>query len=146
MTTKRGAQTPRDLLAAYVERVAAGDVAGIVGSVSETAVGCESFEQDVGEAGGRHAAACGDVFHFFVTWGGELRALSKILELDSRFRGNDNVPTPFMVRLLRAHHERLSIPALPGSRVTRYALARNDNPLTLPFMLRLAQRERTVGL
>ena len=38
MTTKRGAQTPRDLLAAYVERVAAGDVAGIVGSYAADAV------------------------------------------------------------------------------------------------------------
>lgn len=38
MTTKRGAQTPRDLLAGYVERVAAGDVAGIVGSYAADAV------------------------------------------------------------------------------------------------------------
>ncbi|HKX67647.1 MAG TPA: nuclear transport factor 2 family protein [Intrasporangium sp.] len=38
MTTKRGARTPRDLLASYVERVAAGDVAGIVGSYAADAV------------------------------------------------------------------------------------------------------------
>jgi ketosteroid isomerase-like protein len=38
MTTKRAAQTPRDLLAAYVERVAAGDVAGVVGSYAADAV------------------------------------------------------------------------------------------------------------
>ena len=38
MTTKRGAQTPRDLLAAYVELVGAGDVAGIVGSYAADAV------------------------------------------------------------------------------------------------------------
>lgn len=38
MTTNRGAQTPRDLLAGYVERVAAGDVAGILRSYAADAV------------------------------------------------------------------------------------------------------------
>jgi ketosteroid isomerase-like protein len=38
MTTKHGAQTPRDLLATYVKRVAEGDVAGIVGSYAADAV------------------------------------------------------------------------------------------------------------
>ncbi len=38
MTTKHGAQSPRDLLASYVARVAAGDVAGIVGLYAADAV------------------------------------------------------------------------------------------------------------
>ena len=38
MTTNHGAQSPRDLLGAYVKRVAAGDVAGIVGSYAADAV------------------------------------------------------------------------------------------------------------
>ena len=48
MTTNLGAQSPRDLLAAYVERVAAGDVVGIVASYAADAV--------VTLPGGREAA------------------------------------------------------------------------------------------
>ena len=48
MTTNLGAQSPRDLLAAYVEGVAAGDVVGIVASYAADAV--------VTLPGGREAA------------------------------------------------------------------------------------------